>query len=251
MSESNPDLKETQEANQPVSQEEKKPLFSGVDSQGKERLFSDAEEAQQSWQSAQNFIKDKVDETKSLETRIQELEAQLNQSTKLEDALQQLKNKEETPVTDEQTPQTTETTPQVDVETLTAQITQQVMGQLTASQQQQVQAQNQTESIQAAQALYGDSYEEKLRQSAQEIGMSDEDIIKEAQSNPKRFKKLFGLDKQQPKTYSPSSSASGFNQQSSKPELKLNSGFSGKDKLHNHLGNLEALAKAKGLDIKF
>ena len=35
---SNQDLKEAQEANQPQSQEESKPLFGGTDSQGKERI---------------------------------------------------------------------------------------------------------------------------------------------------------------------------------------------------------------------
>ena len=67
---SNPDVKEELEANQPEVKEEVKPLFGGTDSQGKERIFQTTEEAQQSWQSAQNFIKDKVDESKSLEVRI-------------------------------------------------------------------------------------------------------------------------------------------------------------------------------------
>ena len=48
---SNPEVKENQEAQPASSQEEKKPLFSSVDSQGKERLFPSTEEAQQSWQS--------------------------------------------------------------------------------------------------------------------------------------------------------------------------------------------------------
>jgi len=250
MQTSNPEVKENLEANQPVAQEEHKPLFSGVDSQGKERLFNSPEEAQQSWQSAQNFIKDKVDETKTMEARIQELEAKLNQSTKLEDALKQLKTKEESPVIEQEQHQTTETTPQVDVETLTAKITEQIMGKLTASQQADVFKQNQSESISAAQAVYGDSYEEKLRESAKDLGMSDEEIIQEAQSNPKRFKKLFGLDKQQPKTYAPSGSLRGNTQPTENP-INFKKGFSGKDILSNHLGNLEAIAKAKGLNIQF
>lgn len=248
---SNPDSKENLEANQPESQEEVKPLFGGTDSQGKERLFSTTEEAQQSWQSAQNFIKDKVDETKTMEARILDLEAKLNQSTKLEDALAQLKTKEETPVTEQQPNQTTETTPQLDVETLKQQLLDEVMGKLSTSQQQEVFGNNQNESISAAQAVYGDSYEEKLRESAIELGMSDEDIIKEAQSNPKRFKKLFGLDKQQQKTYSPNSSVSSFSQQSTQPQLTFNKGFSAKERMAGHIGNLEAIAKAKGLNIKF
>ena len=248
--ESNQDLKEAQEANQPQSQEESKPLFGGTDSQGKERLFKNSEEAQQSWQSAQNFIKDKVTESKTLESKIQELEAQLNQSTKLDDALKHLNTKEESPVNEEQTQQTTAATPQFDMEALERQLTEKIMGNLSSSQQQEVFTKNTTESITAAQSIYGDAYEAKLRETAQELGMSDEDIIKEAQSNPKRFKKLFNLDKQQSRTFTPNNGISPL-PQSDKATINFNKGFSSKDKLTNHLGNLESIAKAKGLNIKF
>lgn len=243
--------KETQEANQAPPQEEVKPLFSGTDSQGKERLFTNPEEAQQSWQSAQNFIKDKVTETKTLESRIQELEAQLNQSTKLDDALKHLNTKEESPVNEEQTQQATESTPQLDMEQLEQQLMQKVMGQLSASQQQEVQAQNQQESISLAQSVYGDSYEAKLRETAQELGMSDEDIITEAQSNPKRFKKLFNLDRQPNRTLAPSGGGITGVPQSNEMKLSFNKGFSGSQKFNSHMDNLQAIAKSKGLDIKF
>lgn len=248
---SNHDVKENQEVvTPPETQEEKKPLFGGVDSQGKERLFSTPEEAQQSWQSAQNFIKDTVTEKKSLESRIQELEAKLNQSTKLEDALAQLKTKEESPVTEEQPQQATETTPQLDMEQLEQQLTEKILSKLTASQQQEVFTRNQEESINAAQSVYGSAYEDKLREAAQELGMSDEDIIKEAQANPKRFKKLFNLDKQPNRNYGPSSGVTGL-PASDKPSITFNKGFSSKDKLTSHLGNLQALAKARGLNVEF
>ena len=248
---SNPDSKETMEANQPVSQEEAKPLFSGVDSQGKERLFGSVEEAQKSWQSSQDFIKDKVTETKTMEARIQELEAKLNQSTKLEDALSQLKNKEESPVNEPQQHQTTETTPQLDSEQLEQQILEKVMGKLTSSQQEQVFAQNQSESISAAQAVYGEDFENKLRQRASELDMSDEDIINESRQNPKRFKTLFGLDKQTKSSLSPSTSFTG--KMNTTEEFKLNSsGFSASDKLSSHRSNLESMAKKLGYsNLKF
>ena len=247
---SNPEVKETQEANPPQSQEESKPLFGGTDSQGKERLFKNSEEAQQSWQSAQNFIKDKVTESKTLESKIQELEAKLNQSTKLDDALKHLNTKEESPVNEEQTQQTTAATPQFDMEALEKQLTEKIMSNLSSSQQQEVFTKNTTESITAAQSIYGDAYEAKLRETAQELGMSDEDIISEAQSNPKRFKKLFNLDKQQSRTFTPNNGISPL-PQSDKATINFNKGFSSKDKLTNHLGNLESIAKAKGLNIKF
>lgn len=247
---SNPDVKETTEAHQPESQEESKPLFSGVDSQGKERLFTTVEEAQQSWQNAQNFIKDNVSETQALKSKVQELEAQLNQSMKLEDALNQLKNKEESPVNEQETTQTAESTPQLDVEQLKQQIRDEIMGSLSQAQKEEVYSRNQAESISAAQAVYGDSFEEALRERAKELDMSDEDIIKEAQSNPKRFKTLFGLNKQQSKTYSPNSSVT--RQVKTSEPFKLNlGGFTAKDKLNNSLSTLEAKAKEMGLDVKF
>ena len=251
--ESNQDLKETQETNQVEAQEEQKPLFSGIDSQGKERLFTNAEEAQQSWQSAQNFIKDTVSEKKSLEARIQELEASLNQSKKLEDALAELNQpKEETQVNEPNQQQTTETTPQVDVEQLKQQIRDEVLGSLTQAQQQEVFSKNQTESIEAAMAVYGDSYEEKLRQRAKELDMTDEDIIREAQSSPKRFKELFGLNKQTNKQYVPNGSVTGSPKLSDKPTLSGGNGFTTKQRLASHTADLEAIAKAKGFkDIKF
>lgn len=248
---SNPDLKETQEANQAQSQEETvQPLFKGVDSQGKERLFTNTEEAQQSWQSAQNFIKDTVADKKSLESRIQELEAQLNQSTKLDDALQHLKNKEESPVNEEQTQQATETTPQLDVEQLRQQIANDIMGQLTETQQKEVYSKNEQESISAAQAVYGDSFEEKLRQSAKDLGMSDADILKEAQSSPKRFKKLFNLDRQTKTNYTPSGSISG---QPQKKDLSIDftRGFTDRQRVATSIDNYRKIAESKGIKLDF
>ena len=240
---SNPDVKEELEANQPEVKEEVKPLFGGTDSQGKERIFQTTEEAQQSWQSAQNFIKDKVDESKSLEVRIQELEAQLNQSTKLEDALAQLKDKEESPVIEPEQQQTTESTPQVDVDALTAAITQSVIGQLSEADSAKVQHTNKSQSMEAAKAVYGENFESKLRETAEGLGMSDSDILQTAESNPTLFKKVFGLDKQQNRSFTPSS---GFNApvKSDKVDLKLgNKGFSTSQMLGNHMSNIEALMK--------
>jgi hypothetical protein len=248
---SNPDLKETQEANQAQSQEETiQPLFKGVDSQGKERLFTNTEEAQQSWQSAQNFIKDTVADKKSLESRIQELEAQLNQSTKLDDALKQLNTKEESPVNEEQTQQATETTPQLDVDQLTQQITESILGKLTSDQQKEVFGKNEQESISAAKAVYGDSFEEKLRQSAKDLGMSDADILKEAQSNPKRFKKLFNLDRQQKTNYTPNGSVSGF-PQSKDLSIDFSRGFTAKQRVSTSIDNYRKIAEARGIKLDF
>ena len=247
---SNPDLKENQDANQAAQEEHIKPLFSGTDSQGKERLFTNPEEAQQSWQSAQNFIKDTVSEKKSLETRIQELEAQLNQSTKLEDALAQLRTKEESPVNEERTQQATETTPQLDVEQLRQQIANDIMGKLTETQQKEVYSKNEQESISAAKAVYGDSFEEKLRQSAKDLGMSDADILKEAQSSPKRFKALFNLDRHTKTNYTPSGSISGL---PPKKDLSIDysRGFNDRQRVNTSIENYRKIAEARGITLDF
>lgn len=251
MFETNQVVKDNQEEATPQqSQEETKPLFSGVDSQGKERLFTNVEEAQKSWQSSQDFIKDKVSESKTMEARIQELEAQLNQSKKLEDALAELKSKEETPVTENTNPQTTETTPQLDVEQIKAQLLEEVMGTLSKTQQAEVFGKNQAESIEAAKSVYGDSFEEKLRESARELGMTDEEVIKEAQSNPKRFKKLFGLDKQQSKTYAPSGSVN-VSAKPSNDALDFSGGFTDRQRVSKAQDNYRRIAQKNGIKLNF
>jgi hypothetical protein len=231
-------------------QEETKPLFSGVDSQGKERLFTSVEDAQKSWQSSQDFIKDKVEKEQSLEAKVQQLEAQLNQSLKLEEALAQLQSKEESPVKEPETPQATETTPQLDVEQLTAQITESIMGKLSSSQQEEIYSNNQAESMQAAQAVHGEEFETKLRETAKDLGMSDSDIVNTAQTNPTLFKKVFGLDKQQPKSYTPNSSSHKVPDQG-EPKLNIGGGFTASQKLETHLANMQAIAKKRGLKLKY
>lgn len=241
-----------QEGQQPNSQEEHKPLFGGTDSQGKERLFNSVEEAQQSWQHSQDFIKDKVNENKSLETKVQELEAKLNQSMKLEEALEKLQNNQEaTPMTNEPSQQqTTEQTSQLDMAQLTEQITKQVMGQLSNSQQEQVMDKNQNDSISAAQAVYGEAFEAKLREKASTLGMSDSDIITMSRSNPTLFKATFGLDKTTSQSVAP---PSGGNtpQNNAAPVVDNKPAFFAKDATSQMVERLNAKAKEMGLNAKF
>ena len=238
----------TQESTQTTTQEEVKPLFSGTDSQGKERLFTDVEDVQKSWQSSQNFIKDTVNEKQNLEAKVAELEAQLNQSVKLEEALARLQTKEESPVTTTQTSNTSEATPQLDEEQLAQKILSMMESKQSATLQQQAIAKNQEESIEAAQAVYGQDYESKLRERAQDLGMSDEDIIKQAQSSPKVFKALFGLDKQTSNNFMPSSSYAKAPANNEKVELEFG-GFTESQKMQSHMGNIQALMKKHGVRI--
>lgn len=235
------------EANQPNSQEEVKPLFSGTDSQGKERLFTDVDDVQKSWQSSQDFIKNTVQEKQSLEEQVQELKAQLNQSLKLEDALAKLQTKEEPTVnTDTSTPN--ETTPQLDIEQLKAELLSAVESKQTESALATQHSNNQQESIEAAKAVYGESYETKLREQAQALGMSDADIIQEAQTNPVKFKTLFGLNRTSTHNSMPSSSYT-IPPESKEVELKFG-GFSQSQKVGNHYSNLEAIAKKHGIKLQ-
>jgi len=244
---SNPDNKEILDANPANSQEEKKPLFGGVDSQGKERLFNDVEDVKQSWQNAQNFIKENVSETQSLRDKVAALEAELNQSTKLDDALAQFRNKEQSEVTDNIVKETTtETTPQLDVEQLKTQLTQEILENLSSSKRKEVEDVNENESISAAKAVLGDSFEDSLRERAASLGMSDNDILAEARTNPTKFKTLFGLDKQPKGNISPSSSYRGKpNEQA--VEINL-SGFNQAERVTNTRNSLAAKAKQMGID---
>ena len=250
MQESNQDNKENLEGQQPVQQEaEVKPLFSGVDSFGNERLFKTAEEAQQSWQSSQDFIKNSVHEKKQLEARIQELEALAQQSTKLDEALKLIKSKEESLVNDEQSPEHQQSNPSLDIEQLTAKITESIMGKLTAEQQATVYKANQQESIRMAQSVYGDDYEKKLREIASDLDLSDEDIIREAQSNPKRFQKLFGLDRATTTNPTPQGGIR-TPQGTPAPEIKLG-GFTDKQRVDSALDAYRSLMKSKGIKATF
>lgn len=253
MEQPNQGVKENQEANQPEanlsqSQEEHKPLFGGVDSQGKERLFNTVEEAQQSWQHSQDFIKNTVQEKQSLEAKVQELEAKVNQSLKLEEALEKLQQqKETTQMTQEPNQQqTTEQTSQLDLEQLEAQLTEKIIGKLTASQQEEVFKNNESESISAAQAVFGSDFESKLKEKAQSVNMSSEDIVHMARTNPTLFKNTFGLNKAPSKDVTPPSGSNtpqnNVAPQSQKPA------FFGKDRVNQGVEALRNKAREMGLD---
>lgn len=246
---SNQDVKEIQEGQQPTSQEEHKPLFSGVDSQGKERLFNTVEEAQQSWQHSQDFIKNTVQEKQSLEAKIQELEAKVNQSLTLEEALEQLKSKETQMTQESSQQQTTEQTSQLDIEQLTAKIEAQIMGKLTASQQEQVYSKNEADSIQAAQAVFGSEFESKLREKAQALSMKETDIVDMARTNPTLFKNTFGLNRQTTQDVTPPSG--GNTPQNNSAPVQRKPAFFGKDRVNQGVDLLNQKAREMGLNVKF
>ena len=239
-----------QEANQPLVQEEHKPLFSGTDSQGKERLFNTVEEAQQSWQHSQDFIKNTVQEKQSLEAKVQELEAKVNQSLKLEEALEKFKQQDTTQMTQQPSQQqTTETTPQLDLEQLEAQLTEKIMGRLSASEKETVYNKNQSESIDAAKSVFGNDFESKLREKAQAFNMSDSDIINTARTNPTMFKKLFELDKQTATSVAPPSGGNVPPHNNATP-VSTKPAFFAKDATNQMVDRLNAKARERGINQK-
>ncbi|HAV25301.1 MAG TPA: hypothetical protein DCX01_03895, partial [Bacteroidetes bacterium] len=77
-----------------------------------------------------------------------------------------------------------------------------------------------------------------------------EDIIKEAQANPKRFKKLFGLDKQPKTTYNPSNSVSGFTQKK-ESGLDFSRGFNDRSRVNTAIDNYRKIAEKQGVKLTF
>lgn len=64
---------------------------------------------------------------------------------------------------------------------------------LTRWQQEALAKANLDASTQAAIAIHGDSYQQKLEQTGKELGMSKDDIVQMAKTKPEAFKKLFSL----------------------------------------------------------
>lgn len=57
---------------------------------------------------------------------------------------------------------------------------------------------NLAQATEAAKAVYGDAYQQKLEETGKSLGMSKADIVEMASSKPQAFSKLFGLTGQAP-----------------------------------------------------
>jgi hypothetical protein len=71
---------------------------------------------------------------------------------------------------------------------------------LTRWQQEALAKANLDASTEAAKAVHGESYQQKLEQAGKELGMSKDDIVQMAQTKPEAFKRLFSLAPTAPKT---------------------------------------------------
>jgi len=207
-----------------------------------ERAFT-KDDAVKKIANADSFIEQLKAEGKTKDEELIQLRAKLDQATKLDEALASIKNSQGTsePLSQEAP------TSAIDIESLKKELLGSVNESLSEKERNAQALKNQEDSISAAQAVYGDAYESKLREKAKALGMSDEDIILEAATNPIKFKTLFGLNKTTFSTPFTSSTGRPPSNSTGKPELKLG-GFSSTERVVNARSTLEAFAKARGVD---
>jgi hypothetical protein len=206
-----------------------------------ERNFS-KDDAVNKITSADSFIEQLKTEGKTKDAELAQLRAQIDQSTKLDDALARMNSQGTSETPNQEAP-----TSAIDIEALKKELLGTMSETLSKKEQDTLSQKNQEDSISAAQAVYGDSYESKLRERAKQLDMSDADIISEANANPKKFKSLFGLDKQN--TTSPSPNFGNSAPRNNNESLVLNlGGFSTSEKVSNLKKTFDSYAKKYGVD---
>jgi hypothetical protein len=218
--------------------QEDKPLFS-VDGRN-----YDKDAAVKKIESADGFINTLKTEGQEKDARIAQLQAQLDQATKLEEALASLKSQSST----EQT--TTDKTTPVDtsaiMQQLSEQLKQQVSSTFSEKEMQQKALSNETESMNAAKAVFGSSYNAKLRERASALGMTDSDIVQEAKTNPAKFKELFGLNKKAQASITPTGSSKTVIPKASS-KLDFAPKFNASGKRNASVSNMQAAAERLGI----
>ena len=233
---SDQDTKDTQDTADQAT-EQAVPLFTIGD-----RQFN-KEDAVTKITNADSFIDQLKAEGKQKDEELAQLWAQVDQSTKLDDALARMNNSQGTSeASSQETP-----TSAIDVEALKQELLASMSTSLADSEKGKQAEKNQLDSISAAQAVFGDGYESKLREKAKELGMSDNDIILEASANPTKFKALFGLNKNNSTTPTPSFGGRPPSNTSGTPTLKLG-GFNAQQRVSNLKDTFASFAKAKGID---
>jgi len=191
---------------------------------------------------ADSFIEQLKAEGKTKDDELAQLRAQIDQSTKLDDALARMNSQGTGETLNQEAP-----TSAIDIEALKKELLGTMSESLSQKEKDTLSQKNQEDSISAAQAIYGDSYESKLREKAKQLGMSDADIISEASANPTKFKALFGLNNNKQSTPSPSFGGSVPRGNANERVFKLG-GFSTQDQVNNMKETLASYAKASGVD---
>jgi len=179
---------ETPEAQDQAEQEEKAPTIDPEQVLFKvgDREYN-AESAAKDIAHKQAFIDQIMKEKRDLEERY---ERENKSQTKLDEALELLKQKQQIPESDPS--QETET---VDTESLMEQLrkmTQEETASTIARTEQERKAkENLAQSVNFAREAYGDAYQEKLTERREALGMSQEEAENMATSNPQAFRELF------------------------------------------------------------
>jgi hypothetical protein len=119
-----------------------------------------------------------------------QLAAQLEQSTKLDEALSMFANQQQQQPTDVSQAQQ-EQTPSFDVEALKAALKQEVMNDINAQNTAKLENTNMKQSMEAAQKAFGADVATRLQERGAQLGMSPQAIDQLAKTQPQVFNELF------------------------------------------------------------
>jgi len=135
-------------------------------------------------QHGQQFIDTLKSEKEQMADRLKALEEELQTKSSMEELLEQMRVQPNNP--DQPGP----TAPPVDESELLAKLEQQVFDKLTAQQQQAQQKQNWDSVVDALQAKHGEKYQDYVTTKAQELGLTQDQVIEMGATTPKA---LLGL----------------------------------------------------------
>lgn len=160
---------------QPAAQQEEQWLTIG------ERTY-DKDAAQKKIVHADSHIQTLEQELEEARRRLEEIERSRKQ-----DMLEEAWNKPQQPVQEQKTEDPV--TPAVDIEQLEARL----FERMEKRTQEQTAAKTFEESLKAAEAKYGSSYQQRLKELADANDLTKEDVAQLASTKPKVFRQLFGL----------------------------------------------------------
>ena len=181
------DHAQTEQPQQQQQESSQSPLFKIGDRE------YDVEAAKTKIEHADKHVQTIESDNAQLRQEVEQLKAQVANSSKLDQVLESLQAKQvASPTsTDENTTQSVDK--DALIQELLSQVETKIEGTLTAKQQQAQLEQTLTETVSLAQAKFGSEYETVLRTKGQELGLDDAGIQNMAATQPKVFKQLFGL----------------------------------------------------------
>lgn len=173
-----------------------------------EREFKTKDEVIKKFEHADSFIQDMKQKQEELEKALAEKEAKLQQATKLEEAMEQLKRQNESQSAGETTTQPNAPTGmQFDEEGFLQKAEQRVLDAQRKEAQRQQEEANLRQVHEAAEARYGKGYLSALVEQAKKEDLdyqTEQELIELARTKPKTLNKLFGLTTERKPTAAPS-----------------------------------------------